>query len=418
MGLFDLLMLQTKPKLVELGDKKDIAGLVKAFKKNRNWENRDYIVYVLSEIGGQDVVYPLLSLVSIDRSQYTNVQRAIIKIGKPAVEPLISALKDDDNEIRNAAADALGTIKDTRAINPLIYCLAKFPSDRPRNAFMALINIGEPAVIYLLYHLNERIKEVDVNRNAMNIFGISLPEDRKIDFYVDIIRTLAFIGSPRSIKPLIKLLKDNDLSIKSAAYWALNYMGALKDSTITDDYVYNEDYKWEISNRRYFEDRLVKFYDRLIGFYTHEEKLLSDRTNMFLLLNTILFAAFIQIILYQNGMGNSSVWVLGLVISAVALVMCLIQRPINQRTIKYIKEKKDVVWDIEIDKMFWYPYKEQFDDLKSIDVLSPRDYYKYNQSNRAFRLKDNNYDIVQTLTDVITALWFIAVLYMLIAYVL
>ena len=36
-----------------------------------------------------------------------------------AVEPLIEALKDDDWGVRLAVANALGDLKDERAINPL-----------------------------------------------------------------------------------------------------------------------------------------------------------------------------------------------------------------------------------------------------------------------------------------------------------
>ncbi len=41
-----------------------------------------------------------------------------------AVEPLIAALKDKDSSVRNNAAEALGEIKDARAVEPLIAATA------------------------------------------------------------------------------------------------------------------------------------------------------------------------------------------------------------------------------------------------------------------------------------------------------
>ena len=46
-----------------------------------------------------------------------------MKIGAPAVEPLIAALRDKDWHVREGAAEALGWIKDPSAVEPLIGAL-------------------------------------------------------------------------------------------------------------------------------------------------------------------------------------------------------------------------------------------------------------------------------------------------------
>ena len=46
--------------------------------------------------------------------------KELTELGKPAVEPLIQTLKDKDWDVRRAAAQALGKIADTRAVEPLI----------------------------------------------------------------------------------------------------------------------------------------------------------------------------------------------------------------------------------------------------------------------------------------------------------
>ncbi len=47
----------------------------------------------------------------------------VTSIGKPAVKPLIAALKDNHPLVRRQAAEALGRIKDSRAVEPLVSAL-------------------------------------------------------------------------------------------------------------------------------------------------------------------------------------------------------------------------------------------------------------------------------------------------------
>ena len=52
-----------------------------------------------------------------------------------AVEPLVAALKDSETPLRWAAAEALGRIKDPRAVGPLVAVLTRtnwFAWRRPR----------------------------------------------------------------------------------------------------------------------------------------------------------------------------------------------------------------------------------------------------------------------------------------------
>jgi HEAT repeat protein len=74
---------------------------------------------------------------------------ALVKIGAPAMEPLIAALKDKDSkdsDVRQAAAEALGEIKDPRAVEPLIAALKDEVSNVREAAAQALDHLGwEPA---------------------------------------------------------------------------------------------------------------------------------------------------------------------------------------------------------------------------------------------------------------------------------
>ena len=69
---------------------------------------------------------------------------ALGKIGEPAVEPLIAALKDSVGDVRRTAAEALGKVGDRRAVEPLIAALKDSDDYVRREAAEALGKIGEP----------------------------------------------------------------------------------------------------------------------------------------------------------------------------------------------------------------------------------------------------------------------------------
>jgi len=83
------------------------------------------------------------------------------KIGEAAVEPLIQALLHSDNSvIRWRAAEALGNIGDTRAINPLIQALADKDTSVQWRAIEALADIGEPAIEFLCHAIEDEDVEI------------------------------------------------------------------------------------------------------------------------------------------------------------------------------------------------------------------------------------------------------------------
>lgn len=73
------------------------------------------------------------------------VAEALVKLGKPAVEPLIKVLGYKDQYVRRAAVEVLGEIRDARAVKPLIKVLLENWEMREAAA-VALVKIGKPAV--------------------------------------------------------------------------------------------------------------------------------------------------------------------------------------------------------------------------------------------------------------------------------
>ena len=63
-----------------------------------------------------------------------------------AVEPLITALRDADPQVRQNSVEALGKIKDARSIEPLIGVLKDNDSDVRWNAIWALGEMGVAAI--------------------------------------------------------------------------------------------------------------------------------------------------------------------------------------------------------------------------------------------------------------------------------
>ncbi|WP_341536987.1 HEAT repeat domain-containing protein [Methanosarcina barkeri] len=84
----------------------------------------------------------------------------LVGIGKPAVEPLIEALSDDDAYTSSTAAWALGNIGDKRAIKPLIQNLSAENEETKLSCARALVEIGEPAVPDMIKSLENQNKTV------------------------------------------------------------------------------------------------------------------------------------------------------------------------------------------------------------------------------------------------------------------
>lgn len=125
---------------------------------------------------------------NVDESDFADV---FAMIGEPAVEPLIQGL--NDYYPKKAAAQALGRIKDPRAIAPLIATLKDQNVNRESAA--ALGAIGAPAVPPLL----EMTKTPDVVVRRQVILALAHSRD------------------PRAVDALFSALGDDDATVRSSA---------------------------------------------------------------------------------------------------------------------------------------------------------------------------------------------------------
>lgn len=127
----------------------------------------------------------------------------------PDVQGLIAALNLDYDAVRKAAAEALGNKPHNRAIQALIKALNDENEEVETIAGDALVQIGESAIFTLTNALNDEEQIVNIRTVAAYLLGE--------------------IGDPRAVSALINALNDEDEDdIRIGTAWALGDIG---DST-------------------------------------------------------------------------------------------------------------------------------------------------------------------------------------------
>jgi len=162
----------------------------------------------------------------------------LASLGRPAVPQLIDELKSPDPLARRQAAEALGEIQDSRAVEPLIVLLKDKDALIQRHAVKALGNIKDlRAVDPLIGILNDKKAQAHVKMTAAEALG-RIGEKRAVEPLISTLKdtdwtvrsraaiALGTIRDPRAVVPLISALKDNDASVRGHVVDAL---GAIKD---------------------------------------------------------------------------------------------------------------------------------------------------------------------------------------------
>lgn len=108
----------------------------------RDWEVRKYAILALGKIRDERVLDPLMLQLRNDEFKDDAIH-ALVELGEPAVEKLIGALRDKDENVRKSAVLALGRIKSSDAITPLINMLGDQDWFTRLTAAAALESIGD-----------------------------------------------------------------------------------------------------------------------------------------------------------------------------------------------------------------------------------------------------------------------------------
>ena len=108
----------------------------------RDWEVRKYVIAALGKIRDERVLDPLILQLRNDEFK-DDASDALVALGEPSVEKLIGTLRDKDENVRKCAVLALGKIKSSAAIDPLITMLGEKDWFTRLTAAAALESIGD-----------------------------------------------------------------------------------------------------------------------------------------------------------------------------------------------------------------------------------------------------------------------------------
>ena len=146
----------------------------------------------------------------------------------------IAALKDDDWAIREEAATMLGTLRDPRAVVPLVFVLRDDDRAVRDAATSALLAIGEPAVTTLGACLSDPV--LTVQELASSVLA-TIADARVREPLVKALaspdwivrmhaaKALGRIQDPRTVAPLVPLLQDKVKAVREETSSALAAIG-------------------------------------------------------------------------------------------------------------------------------------------------------------------------------------------------
>ncbi len=181
---------------------------------------------------GEPAVQPLIAaLKHEDAGICHNAAKVLSKIGEPAVQPLIDVLEDENENARADAAYALGIIRDSRAVEPLISVLNDGHADVRKSAAHALGRAQDKRAVEPLTALLQD-EEWYVRSTAADALG-KIEDSRALDALVNALEdedfgvrrsaahALELIGDKRAIEPLTAALEDFNAEVQAAAARAL-----------------------------------------------------------------------------------------------------------------------------------------------------------------------------------------------------
>ncbi|RKY41050.1 MAG: hypothetical protein DRP85_07295, partial [Candidatus Makaraimicrobium thalassicum] len=247
--------------LTKSDDPRVFAVLIRALGYPSGGLNRRLTVLdILGEMGDARAVGPITKVLLNDGVDIYRREAAVAlgNIGdKRAVEALIEALKDENDEVRRYAARALGKISDERAAEPLVQALKDedlrvresaaealrkigwIPGNETEKAeyyvglkrWHQVSKIGNAAIPALIRELKDpssarfaRRILVKIGKPAMSFLISELKNEDK-HVRKDAAEALGDIGDKRAVEPLIQALKDEDPNVRESAAEALRKIG-------------------------------------------------------------------------------------------------------------------------------------------------------------------------------------------------
>ena len=204
--------------------------------KDEDWGIREEAAVALGESRDPRGVCPLIeALRDSDRAVKTAATTALTAIGEPAVVDLSYCLQDPDLSVQEAAASILSAIADERVIEPLETALLNQDWVVRMHAARAIGRLGNPgSVATLVLLLQDKVPAVRDDAVAA-LVSIGEPAVEPLvealanqDWRIRLRATeaLCVLKSPTAVKPLVALLeRDPDTAVRQEAARALGLIG-------------------------------------------------------------------------------------------------------------------------------------------------------------------------------------------------
>ncbi len=218
-----------EPDIEALKARKKYRGLIKAL-RHKNLDIQWQASGALAGLGTEGMDHLLSALKTRNKDIRLGVIEALGEIRDPrAVEPLIGLLGDKDNEVRWEAALALGEIADPRALGPLEGALRDPDRYVRYGSAIALEKMGwcpdSPVDhAFLLAGKQEWDALVYIGKDAIPSLDCAA-KDRDGSIRLMAVRTLGRIGEEKAIPPLYRAIRDPDDQVRWEAVLASQKCG-------------------------------------------------------------------------------------------------------------------------------------------------------------------------------------------------
>ncbi|MBN1824150.1 MAG: HEAT repeat domain-containing protein [Endomicrobiales bacterium] len=217
--------------LGDLGDERAIEFLANSF------EDREQKIYLESAVSlvkiGKPAVEPLVKLLGDNRILTRIIaKRALAIIGEISVGPLKESAKDPNPVVRQMAIETLGEIGDARAIPVVEAALNDSERTVRKSAVKALRNLRAGGKYFLTANdiaretTSNRIKPPKTNTqvNAPQALA-KLLRDADPDIRWEAVQTLSKTRDPKMVEPIMELLSDDFFLVREEASRTLAKIG-------------------------------------------------------------------------------------------------------------------------------------------------------------------------------------------------
>lgn len=221
--------------MATLGDPRCFDAVLEEFRNGRIQRMPDYDPQVVARVAGKDRLLALVGHADKAVRQFAAVQLG--EIGGPeVVEPLIRLLGDNDPDVVKAAAASLGRSGDPRVGDALVGAILAKPDLREALLQEIRTAVGAPGVAQVLAKTTDRDVRYSIARMLAELkdprgndalwtelqrSGEDVPQERKL-----LVDTLIEAGDARVVPVLVESLRSDEDEVQTDAVDALGALGA------------------------------------------------------------------------------------------------------------------------------------------------------------------------------------------------